>query len=184
MLLGQLRDRWLIGTCEKGIALIDPRRAQARILYEQACQRLSLPGAMMELLVPATVQCGDAMVQRLEDLNHFSAPMGIVFEAFGHDTLRIRQVPVWMKDMNINQIGTDLIDAFQDEKLSVTDARDSLARRLAYGGAMNNGKKLSMDEMKELLRGLNECRNPWNDPAGRPVLVILDARDVAREFGS
>ena len=41
-----------------------------------------------------------------------------------------------------------------------------------------------MDEMKELLRGLNECRNPWNDPAGRPVLVILDARDVAREFGS
>lgn len=184
VLLGQLRDRWLIGTCEKGIALIDPRRAQARILYEQACQRLSLPGAMMELLVPATVQCGDAMVQRLEDLNHFSAPMGIVFEAFGHDTLRIRQVLVWMKDMNINQIGTDLIDAFQDEKLSVTDARDSLARRLAYGGAMNNGKKLSMDEMKELLRGLNECRNPWNDPAGRPVLVILDARDVAREFGS
>ena len=183
-LLGQLRDRWLIGTCEKGIALVDPRRAQARIRYEEVKRGLSLPGAMQELLVPVTVQCGDAIVQRLEDLNHFSAPMGIVFEAFGHDTLRIRQIPVWMKDRNIHQVGTDLVDAFQDEKLSASDVRDRLARQLAYGAAMNNGTRLSMEEMKELLRQLNGCINPWNDPSGKPVLIIIDARDVAREFGS
>lgn len=184
VLLGQLQDHWLIGTCEKGIVLIDPRRAQARILFEQAQQRLRAPGTMMELLVPATVQCGDAVVQRLEDLNAFSRNMGIVFEAFGHDTLRIRQVPSWMKDMNIAQTGMDLVEAFQEEKRSGSDVVQRLARQMAYGGAMSSVRRLSMAEMKELLRQLGECRNPWNDPSGKPVLVILDAKDVAREFGS
>jgi len=43
-------------------------------------------------------------------------------------------------------------------------------------------RSLTMDEMKEVVRQLSLCENPYHCPHGRPTYVILDEKELTKEF--
>jgi len=63
------------------------------------------------------------------------------------------------------------------------DRRDRVAMSLACHGAIRAGKTLSLDEMRELVRQLEESEAPNTCPHGRPTMIHLSAETLARQFG-
>ena len=66
---------------------------------------------------------------------------------------------------------------------STSSGQDRVAMSLACHGAVRAGKTLSIDEMRELVRQLEECQAPNSCPHGRPTMIQLSAETLARGFG-
>ena len=54
---------------------------------------------------------------------------------------------------------------------------------LACHAAVRAGKALSLEEMRELVRRLEETQTPHTCPHGRPTMLQLTADALARQFG-
>jgi DNA mismatch repair protein MutL len=63
------------------------------------------------------------------------------------------------------------------------DRRDRVAMSLACHGAVRAGKTMSLEEMRDLVRQLEECETPNTCPHGRPTMVHMSVDALAREFG-
>jgi DNA mismatch repair protein MutL len=85
--------------------------------------------------------------------------------------------------------GGDLAEAVRALLDSLASGEDRLRReeRIAYSiachGAIKAGDQLTIDEMKELIRQLEETQQPRSCPHGRPTMIHLSARQLEKEFG-
>lgn len=181
--LGSLHGRWIVCSCEKGLALVDQRAAHARILYEQLQDHQIK--TLSALLVPLTVKVKAVTVERLEELNAWAEEFGIVYEEFGPDMLRVREVPAWLSTYRPQEFVQDLADAFeQEEQNPAPQARGKVMAKLAYRQAMHIGQTISKEESIALLERLAACKNPWQDASHHPTLIIYSAAAISREFRS
>ncbi|MBQ9326918.1 MAG: DNA mismatch repair endonuclease MutL [Solobacterium sp.] len=181
--IGQLHEKFILCACEAGLAVIDQHAAQERVHYEQYCNALNKNPAMMDLLVPITLAAGDDLVRRVEELNEAAEELHITFEAFGHDTLIVRSVPSWMKDLDEERFLQDVIENFRNETKSVyAKMEKKKIATMACHHSIRFNRALNMEEMKQVVLQLNDCENPYHCPHGRPTFVILDEKDLTKEF--
>lgn len=178
--IGQFHGKYIICGTPSGLALIRQNAANRRIRYEEILAAAAGGSLTEELLLPVTVQLSDAAVRRCDELNEMLKETGIVFEVFGHDTLAVRSLPVWVKDAAAEGFLHDLADMFMADELRKEDVMKKTA--LAAVRSLPALKTLTEDEMKELIRKLSVCENPFRDPSGRPVFIVLDEKELEKEF--
>lgn len=177
--IGQYREKYILCSAEKGLALIDLNAAGMRISYETILKEMNGAAVMHELLVPITLHADDATVRRADEINAACSDMHITFEPFGHDTLIVHSVPSWLKDLDAESCLNDLLDAFLQEK---TFSGREKAASLAASHHRSMYRKMTADEMKDLLHSLSLCENPYYTPQGKAVMVILDDSELERKF--
>ena len=181
--IGQLHEKFILCACEAGLAVIDQHAAQERVHYEEYCRALNQNPVMLDCLVPLTLAAGDDLVRRIDELNAAAADLHITFEPFGDDTLLVRSIPAWMKDLEEEPFLQDVLDNFRNErKSSYTRMEKKKIATMACHHSIRFNRSLTMQEMNEVVRQLNDCENPYHCPHGRPTFVILDEKDLAREF--
>ena len=181
--IGQLHEKFILCACEAGLAVIDQHAAQERVHYEEYCRALNQNPVMLDCLVPLTLAAGDDLVRRIDELNAAAADLHITFEPFGHDTLLVRSIPAWMKDLEEEPFLQDVLDNFRNErKSSYTRMEKKTIATMACHHSIRFNRALTMQEMNEVVRQLNDCENPYHCPHGRPTFVILDEKDLAKEF--
>ncbi len=181
--IGQLHDKFILCACEKGLAVIDQHAAQERVHYEQYCRALNQNPVMLECLVPVSLAAGDDLVRRIDELNAAAEDLHIEFEAFGHDTLLVRRIPAWMKDLEEGRFLQDVLDNFRNErKSSYTKMEKKTIATMACHHSIRFNRSLTLQEMNEVVSQLNECENPYHCPHGRPTFVILEEKELAKEF--
>ena len=182
--IGQYKDSYILAGCMQGLAVIDQKAAQARVEYEKLQTTLNDHPVMMDLLVPVTIHASDDEMQRIEEINQAMQELHLSFEPFGKDTLMVRSVPSWMKDLAQEQFLTDLLDAFLQEKdLHFAKTQKKQIALLASKNSVHVHQKLTMEEMKNILIQLAECQNPWNDPSGRPIVMIVEESQLLKGLG-
>lgn len=181
--IGQLHEKFILCACEAGLAVIDQHAAQERVHYEEYCRALNQNPVMLDCLVPLTLAAGDDLVRRIDELNAAAADLHITFEPFGHDTLLVRSIPAWMKDLEEEPFLQDVLDNFRNErKSSYTRMEKKKIATMACHHSIRFNRALTMQEMNEVVAQLNDCENPYHCPHGRPTFVILDEKDLAKEF--
>ena len=181
--IGQLHEKFILCACEAGLAVIDQHAAQERVHYEEYCRALNQNPVMLDCLVPLTLAAGDDLVRRIDELNAAAADLHITFEPFGHDTLLVRSIPAWMKDLEEEPFLQDVLDNFRNErKSSYTRMEKKKIATMACHHSIRFNRSLTMQEMNEVVRQLNDCENPYHCPHGRPTFVILNEKDLAKEF--
>ncbi len=181
--IGQLHEKFILCACEAGLAVIDQHAAQERVHYEEYCRALNQNPVMLDCLVPLTLAAGDDLVRRIDELNAAAADLHITFEPFGHDTLLVRSIPAWMKDLEEEPFLQDVLDNFRSErKSSYTRMEKKKIATMACHHSIRFNRALTMQEMNEVVRQLNDCENPYHCPHGRPTFVILNEKDLAKEF--
>ncbi len=181
--IGQLHEKYILCACEAGLAVIDQHAAQERVHYEEYCRALNQNPVMLDCLVPLTLAAGDDLVRRIDELNAAAADLHITFEPFGHDTLLVRSIPAWMKDLEEEPFLQDVLDNFRNErKSSYTRMEKKKIATMACHHSIRFNRALTMQEMNEVVAQLNDCENPYHCPHGRPTFVILDEKDLAKEF--
>jgi len=181
--IGQFHEKFILCAAEKGLVIIDQHAAQERVHYEEYCARLNTMPAMMDCLVPLRIHAGADMVNRVDEINAAASDLHITFEPFGKDSFMVRSVPVWMKDIDQEAFLNDVLDSFRNEKeIRYTHLEKKKIATMACHHSIRFHKSLTMDEMKEVVRQLSLCENPYHCPHGRPTFVILDEKELTKEF--
>ncbi len=181
--IGQFHEKFILCAVKEGLAIIDQHAAQERVHYEEYCQKLNQNPVMMDCLVPLTVHAGSDLVRRVDELNAAASDLHITFEPFGPDTLAVHSVPAWMKDIEEIPFLEDVLDQFRNDRESkYTRMEKKRIATMACHHSIRFNRSLTMDEMKEVVRQLSLCENPYHCPHGRPTYVILDEKELTKEF--
>ena len=106
---------------------------------------------------------------------------GFQTEPFGDGTCLILAVPGSLAAGDVREALVRFLDLMLEE--AGGDQRDRVAMSLACHGAVRAGKTLSLEEMRDLVRQLEESEAPNTCPHGRPTMILMGADVLAREFG-
>jgi DNA mismatch repair protein MutL len=60
---------------------------------------------------------------------------------------------------------------------------EAITKTLACHGAVRSGQSLSDEEMRSLIRQLEQAQDPYHCPHGRPSFIHLSVRQLEKEFG-
>lgn len=183
MVIGQLHSSYILCSTEQGLAVIDQKAASQRIAYEKIERQIQNNETMQDLLVPLTLKTSDDVVQRLAELNAFAEDLRISFESFGPDTLLVRSIPAWMSGLEEEKVLYDVLDLFaEEEKAGIRRIAGKKIAELASTHAIHACRKLALAEMNQFLKDLSACANPYQSPSGHATFVIIEERDLAKEF--
>ncbi len=181
--IGQLHSSYILCSTERGLAVIDQKAASQRIAFEKIERQIQNNETMQDLLVPLTLKTSDDVVQRLEELNAFAEELQISFESFGPDTLLVRSIPAWMSGLEEEKVLYDVLDLFaEEEKAGIRKIAGKKIAEKASTHAIHACRKLSEAEMNQFLQDLSVCANPYQSPSGHATFVIIEERDLAKEF--
>jgi DNA mismatch repair protein MutL len=183
--IGQARETYILAEGPDGVYLIDQHAAHERVLYEEIRGRMD--GRSMEaqaLLAPETVELTPEHVDALTRTGEALADAGFSFEPFGDRAVLLRAVPGVLGSAEKGAPG-DALTRILDDIVEGGEAqawRESLIHSLACHAAVRAGSSMTIEESRELVRRLEQTRQPHTCPHGRPTMIHLSAGALEREF--
>jgi len=181
--LGQLASTYIIAEGPDGLYLIDQHAAHERILYDRISTQWSQKEVEVQgLLQPITIEFSPREEETLKGSKEFLAEFGFTIEPFGNRSYLIRAIPALVARANIIEIISALLDTLAGQQ-SLNPCEEKIAQSLACHGAIRAGQQLSNEEMRELLKQLEQTKQPRACPHGRPTMIHLSGRQLDKEFG-
>lgn len=181
--IGQYHNQYILCEMEHALAIVDQYAANKKILYHEIYQKMKQESTMMDLLLPITIHTSDDIVQRCDEINESLASFHISFEPFGKDTLIIRSLPSWCQKIEEEQFVQDLIESFHNEETNhFTKTKQEKVAQIATSHLIKKTKHFTLEEMNQLIESLSKCDDPFVGVDYKPVLIVLDERDLMKEF--
>ena len=183
--LGQILGCYLVCASSQGLALIDQHAAHERVAFEKLRRQMDAGEvAMQNLLIPQTVRlsAGEMMLleQKLDVLRRF----GFDLEPFGPDAYAIHSVPALLPEGDYSQVVRQMVADLAEVDTS-SKLREHLEDRLATiacHSVIRANRMLEMDEVRALLRDLDQIDFATQCPHGRPVLIEISRDELERMF--
>jgi DNA mismatch repair protein MutL len=175
-ILGQVQSTLIAAQDDAGLYLIDQHRADERAIYD-AMADAARGRETQELLQPVHVELRHDALEALDAALPELARLGFRCERFGRRAFLVRAVPPGMPE----QMGTALAEAV-GELGGGEDWREHLLISVACRSALRRGEALTREEMEGLLSRLARCTATAICPHGSPIIVRIDAADLARHF--
>jgi DNA mismatch repair protein MutL len=180
--IGQMGGTYIITEGPEGMYLIDQHAAHERVLYEKFWKQRSDGNPESQGLLEAlSLEVSPSQRGLLTEQAGLLAEHGFEIEPFGESTFVVRSLPAALAGGDVREAVGQFVDRMLEE--GEGDRRDRVAMSLACHGAIRAGKNLSVEEMRELVRQLEESEAPNTCPHGRPTMIHLSAEVLAREFG-
>ena len=183
--LAQLKGIYILAENAHGLVLVDMHAAHERITYERMKQAREGEGIKAQpLLVPQSVAVSQREADCAEQQAELFAGLGLGLERAGPETLMIRQLPVMLRDADVEQLvrdvladvleqgSSDRIQAFMDEILST----------MACHGSVRANRRLTIPEMNALLRDMEQTERSGQCNHGRPTWTQLSQQELDKLF--
>jgi DNA mismatch repair protein MutL len=179
--VGQVLNSYILAEGPDGLYIIDQHAAHERVRFEevqrQRRQRMEVQGLLEPVTFEVTPQHDQLMRSCLDELAGF----GFAVESFGDRTYLVRSVPALVADDNWPELLRELLEELSGEEKSRWE--EKIEASIACHGVVRSGQVLSMEEMRELVRRLEQCLSPHTCPHGRPTIIHLSGGQLEREFG-
>ncbi|WP_341757108.1 MULTISPECIES: DNA mismatch repair endonuclease MutL [unclassified Candidatus Tisiphia] len=183
----QLHGTYIISQTADSIVIVDQHAAHERLGYEKIKQMISNNGLIKQrLLIPEIVELPD--IKRADLLYNKKtdiSKLGLSIEKFGERSIIVSEAPSLLGDINISQLIQDLADNLSDlgENISLIQLIEHVTETYACHYAIRAGRKLSAEEMNELLRQMEKTPFSGQCNHGRPTYIELKLKDIERLFG-
>lgn len=181
---GQVHGTYIICEDETGMYLVDQHAAQERINYEyflDKYQHLNL--SMRDLLVPITLEYPLSEFLIIEERKQLLSQVGINLEVFGNCGYVIKQLPLWMQNIDEQVFIEDMVDqVLKDNKVDVVKLQDHAIATLSCKASLKGNTHLSNEGMQNIIDNLMRCDNPYVCPHGRPTLVYYSSYEIEKLF--
>ena len=181
---GQVHGTYIICEDETGMYLVDQHAAQERINYEyflDKYQHLNL--SMRDLLVPITLEYPLSEFLIIEERKQLLIQVGINLEVFGNCGYVIKQLPLWMQNIDEQVFIEDMVDqVLKDNKVDVVKLQDHAIATLSCKASLKGNTHLSNEGMQNIIDNLMRCDNPYVCPHGRPTLVYYSSYEIEKLF--
>jgi DNA mismatch repair protein MutL len=178
-LVGQVAASYIVAEGPDGLYLIDQHAAHERILFEKARMRDSTHQPDVQgLLEPITFDATPRQDALLKMHRQELAESGFSLDPFGGTNYLVRAVPAALDAKGCVAALRELLDTPSEG----ADWKERIAQSVACHGAVRAGQVLSDDEMRQLIRQLEQTANPHTCPHGRPTIIHLGLAQLEREF--
>ena len=181
--IGQYAGTYLLFQNDTGLYLLDQHAAAERIRYEKYIEALSNPtNVSQELLIPTIIEVTkDEKIFVEKNMDKFNN-LGITLEDAGNNSFYLRSIPVWAID-DATYIVEEMIKyVCEINSIDLKSIRDELAKRISCKGAIKANRNLEIDEVNNLIKQLQECKNPFTCPHGRPTLISFTKYEIEKLF--
>ena len=180
----QFADRFILVPSEQGLMVIDQHRAHIRVLYERFMANAKNHSAASQgLLFPEMFQLSANDAAVFEELKPRFAALGFDLSDMGRGAIAVQGVPSGMEGQDYERLITDMI---ADIRINPTHEEDrqleSMALAMARKTAIPAGRRLSENEMQELVRSLKACSMPSRTPDAKTVYVIKTDQEISGWF--
>ncbi|GIW09146.1 MAG: hypothetical protein KatS3mg061_0203 [Dehalococcoidia bacterium] len=180
-LLGQVGLTYLVAEGPDGVYLVDQHAAHERVLFDRlqaawARGTIQVQGLLDPLSFPVNAQ----QLEAYEQLAQTLAQLGFQIERHTPQALLVRAVPAALEPARVVPALEEILSLCSSDP---TAWRDQVAASVACHAAVRAGQALSDQEMRALLRQLEETDHPKTCPHGRPTMMHLSATQLARLFG-
>ena len=178
----QFADRFILVPSEQGLMIIDQHRAHIRVLYDRfMANAKSHAAASQGLLFPEMFQLSANDAVAFEELKPRFAALGFDLSDMGRGAIAVQGVPSGMEGQDYERLITDMI---ADIRINPTHEEDrqleSLALAMANKAAIPAGRRLSENEMQELVRSLKACSMPSRTPDAKTVYIVRSVQEISR----
>jgi DNA mismatch repair protein MutL len=182
--LGQVHKTFIVCEGPDGLYLVDQHTAHERVLLERfgrARARHAVPS--QRLLAPLTLELTPQQMAVAEEQQEALLHLGFEIEPFGGLMVIVRALPELVQNHPdpASALAEIMDGAIADR--SGLSWEERLVMYAACRGAVKAGDTLTLDEMRELIRQLEETDLSRTCAHGRPTVVRLSQSQLEREFG-
>jgi DNA mismatch repair protein MutL len=183
--LAQLKGIYVLAENAHGLVLVDMHAAHERITYERLKAARDQAGIRSQpLLVPQSVAVSQREVRIAAQHSELFQRLGMAVEEGGEECLVIRQIPVALRDSNVEQllrdVLADLIEYGSSERIEAH--MDEILSTMACHGSVRANRRLTIPEMNALLRDMEETERAGQCNHGRPTWIQMNLDELDKLF--
>jgi DNA mismatch repair protein MutL len=183
--LAQLMGIYILAENALGLVLVDMHAAHERITYERLKVARSAEGIRSQpLLVPQAVAVSQREVAIAADNGALFEALGMDVAVGGEESLLIRQIPVTLRDSDVEQllrdVLSDLIEYGSSDRIEAHV--DEILSTMACHGSVRANRRLTIPEMNALLRDMEETERSGQCNHGRPTWTQLGLDELDKLF--
>ena len=181
-MVGELYNSYILVEQGEEAFLIDKHAAHERILFEKLKANQEAISSQM-LLSPVPVRLGAEAAAELLANADLLAELGFEVDAFGENTVLLRQIPMDLNPEDAAEaaetLAADLLAGRRERKDSV---RDELLHTVACKAAIKAGWVTSDTELLALVKQVMAREDLKYCPHGRPICITLSKKQLEKQF--
>jgi DNA mismatch repair protein MutL len=183
--VAQLHGIYILAQNAHGLVVIDMHAAHERITYEYMKNAISDAGIKAQpLLVPVTLAVSEGEADCADENRDALEKLGLVLDRMGPESISIRQVPVILKNADVEQLVRDVLSDFLEHGSSdrIETHRDEILSTMACHGSVRANRQLTLPEMNSLLRDMERTERSGQCNHGRPTWTQMSLNDLDKLF--
>ena len=179
---GQIFGTYILLEEEEGLILIDQHAAHERILWEEIERNEKSREHYLQEIIPFPLEVPSFMVEELTDKVHLLREIGLEMEQFGNNTFIIRAVPFFLKDVFSADMIFSILENCSGLALTGREYQKQTLLKIACKTAVKANRVFTVEEIRNLLVQLGQCKNPYYCPHGSPVMIKLEKDEIGKYF--
>ena len=182
-MIGVAFDTYIMLQNDKQMLFIDQHAAHERILYEKLMKEIDAGTGSQILMVAQVVHVTPQDRAKIELYAEEISQAGFDIEPFGEDAYQIRAVPNVLGIPQTKSAFLDMVDHLGELRvLGTQQKRRDAILQMACKKAIKGGDRLTMEEIKPLLKDMIATNAPPTCPHGRPLVVVLTRSELEKKF--
>ncbi|MGP1577957.1 DNA mismatch repair endonuclease MutL [Porphyromonas endodontalis] len=178
-------NKYIVSSVSRGVVLIDYKRAQQRIIYEEVKKEFAKEGkehATRKLLFPELCAFLTKDVALVDGLLPELESIGFEISSLGGGSYSILAVPE-MVETDAKELVEQIISDALEQSISTKDALiEILALKLSnYRGAISN-LPVSPEGIEALIAKLFSCQESTYTPQGKLIMRVLSNNEIQQSF--
>ncbi len=183
--VAQLAGVYILAENKDGLVIVDMHAAHERITYEKLKKGYADRNVVRQpLLVPEAVSVAESEADLVERSEEALEQLGLVVDRSGPTSLTIREVPVLLRNADVESLLRDVLSDLSEAGQSsrVEEASDEFLATMACHHSVRANRLLSIDEMNALLREMEATDKADQCNHGRPTWTTITMPELDRLF--
>ena len=183
--IGQIHATFIVAQNEEGMYLIDQHAAAERINYEKVKEEFAKKEFyQVPMLIPITMEFPTSDYIIIKDNLEYLEELGFNIIEFGVNTININAHPSWIDNEYAEETIRSIMDLIIQEKNKFDRLKfeERLIQTTACKMSVKANTPLSIESMENLLKRLEQCKNPYNCAHGRPSIMNFNNYELDRMF--
>lgn len=163
--------------------IIDQHAAHERVLYERF--KIDFENekiAIQQLLYPEIIELDPKeLVTAKGNISYFNK-IGFEVDIFDEKSVIIRGVPLLFGRPNNKNLFLEVLDKIDDKVENNHSLKLEKIIKLSCTSAIKAGDSIKEIEIKSLFNQLDECKQPYTCPHGRPTIIEITKDELEKKF--
>lgn len=182
-IVGQIFNTYIIAQKGDEMLIMDQHAAHERLKYEELKRDIENKEPFSQLLIePVIITLTGSEYEAFSQIRDTLNGMGFDCDDFGDNTVSVRAVPGDVDLGEVEDLVLELIGAYYKKEV-ITERNQRLLYTIACKSAIKANHRLSLEEMRELMRNVLRLKNINTCPHGRPIIITMSKKELEKEFG-